>query len=46
MRLNSMPFYMFTTQIIEISLFKISLSYNFESQEMKRKINDKNKSIV
>ena len=46
MRLVSMTFYMFTTQLIEIFLFKISVSFNTENQEVERKINDKNNSIV
>ena len=46
MRLGSMTFYMFTTQLIENFLFKISVSFNIESQEVERKINDKNNSIV
>lgn len=46
MRLNSMLFYMVTIQLIEIFFFKIPVSFNIESQEMERKINDKNNSIV
>lgn len=46
MRLGSMTFCMFNTQLIEIFLYKISVSFNIESQEMERKINDKNNSNV